>query len=58
MVDAERVGSAVGVVMVAVVVLGGMLAEWERFARAVWKIFVLQLPQAGRQGQGRCELLF
>lgn len=42
MVDAVRVGSAVGVVV------GGMLAERERFARACWKIFVLQF-QAGRQ---------
>lgn len=36
MVDAVRVGSAVGVVV------GGMLGEREMFARACWKILVLQ----------------
>lgn len=46
MVDAVRVGSAVGVVV------GGMLGGRERFARACWKIFVLQFQA------GRCEMLF
>lgn len=35
MVDAVRVGSAVGVVV------GGMMGEREMFARACWKIVVL-----------------
>lgn len=41
-----RVGSAVGVVV------GGMLEEREMFARACWKIVVLQVQV------GRCEKLF